>query len=155
MSWRFNKNGMFSVRSAYHMEWEHQFGNNLRRLDGSDMSRLNPVWDEVWKCKLPSKIKNFAWKCLHSILTCFGSLAHQHVITNSSCPLCARATEDIKHTLFLCEGVKEIRKKMGMWNTIEEACLLDRSGSVVLDFLIQGSFLSPNETMPSNLRELI
>jgi hypothetical protein len=59
VAWRFNKKGFFTARSAYHMEWESQFGNNLRRIDGSGNANQNPVWEELWKSKIPAKIKIF------------------------------------------------------------------------------------------------
>jgi hypothetical protein len=31
ISWHYTKTGMFSVRSCYHAEWEHQHGHKLRR----------------------------------------------------------------------------------------------------------------------------
>jgi hypothetical protein len=43
ITWRFNKNGLFSVRSTFHMEWESRFGKKLRRIDVTDSARPNPV----------------------------------------------------------------------------------------------------------------
>uniref|UniRef100_A0ACD5XFM1 Uncharacterized protein n=1 Tax=Avena sativa TaxID=4498 RepID=A0ACD5XFM1_AVESA len=113
------------------MEWDPQFGHNLRRRDSTGSVNQNLVWKELWKCKLPAKLKIFAWKTLHGILPCLGVLSNQHITTNNSCPLCAGSREDIKHTLFLCDGAKEIWKRMGVWNIVTEACAIDRSGSAV------------------------
>ena len=132
------------------MEWESQFGNNLRRIDGSGNANQNPVWEELWKSKLPAKIKIFGWKCLQGILPCLGALANRHIAVNSSCPICSGACEDIKHTLFSCQGAKEIWKRMGLWNLVEEACAIDRSGSAILDYLIMCKFINPqNDPIPS------
>jgi hypothetical protein len=34
VAWSFNKNGVFSVRSAYHVEWNHQHNKKMRRTNG-------------------------------------------------------------------------------------------------------------------------
>jgi hypothetical protein len=34
IAWHKPKNFMFSVRSAYYGEWEHQFGSRVRRRNG-------------------------------------------------------------------------------------------------------------------------
>jgi hypothetical protein len=33
VAWHHSKNFVFSVRLAYHIEWEHQFGSKTRRTD--------------------------------------------------------------------------------------------------------------------------
>jgi hypothetical protein len=99
------------------------------------------LWDEVWNCSLPTKIKIFTWKSLHGILPCLWPLENRHVINNSSCPLCSNACEDIKHTLFLCKGSRKIWRKFGLWDIVEEVCAIDGSGSVVLNFLIMAKFI--------------
>jgi hypothetical protein len=43
VSWNFTKNGIFSVRAAYHYEWDHQHGRNLIRTSGPGASDINPV----------------------------------------------------------------------------------------------------------------
>jgi hypothetical protein len=53
--------------------------------------------------------------CLHGIHPCLGALANRYIVTNSSCPLCLKDWEDIKNTLFICEGAGEIWRKMGLW----------------------------------------
>jgi hypothetical protein len=31
VAWQYNQNDMFSVKSAYHMEWKHQYGSHAMR----------------------------------------------------------------------------------------------------------------------------
>jgi hypothetical protein len=44
VSWHFNKNGIFTVKSAYDIEWEHQHGRKIRRSNLFGTSRISPVW---------------------------------------------------------------------------------------------------------------
>jgi hypothetical protein len=56
VSWHFSKNGLYSVKSAYQLEWDHQHGRKLRR-NNQFGSSSNPVWKILWSLKVPAKIK--------------------------------------------------------------------------------------------------
>jgi hypothetical protein len=45
VAWHKTKSHIFSVRSAYYIEWDHQFSAKTRRMDGQSSSSVNPVWD--------------------------------------------------------------------------------------------------------------
>jgi hypothetical protein len=68
IAWEATKNGKYSVRSGYYLQWKHQFGpsSNLLSLPGG--SGLNSVWKIVWKMEVPSKVKIFTWCALHNII---------------------------------------------------------------------------------------
>ena len=106
VAWRFTKNNMFTVRSAYHAEWDHQFGRWFERTEGQQSQRY-PVWAKLWESSLPGKIKIHAWKVLHGFVPCFGVLANRHIALPTNCPMCAGGCEDIKHALL---PVQERRK---------------------------------------------
>jgi hypothetical protein len=80
VAWRHNKNSLFFlIRSAYHVEWKHQFGDKERNLQALGRSRINDVWDILWKISVAAKIKIFIWKSLHGILSYYGVLANKHI----------------------------------------------------------------------------
>ena len=58
VAWHFNRSGLFSVRSAYHVQWEHKYGSRPG-FDQAGGSNYMKVWDTLWKLKLPSKVKIF------------------------------------------------------------------------------------------------
>ena len=60
VAWNYTRSGTFSVRSAYHKEFEHQHGAQWVRADGQGTENINPVWKDMWKLKIPGKIKHFA-----------------------------------------------------------------------------------------------
>jgi hypothetical protein len=45
VAWQQMKNFIFSVRSVYFIEWEHQFGHTTKRRDGQGLDQINPVWE--------------------------------------------------------------------------------------------------------------
>jgi hypothetical protein len=57
MAWQYTKNGMFFVKSAYHIEWDHQFGSRGVRRDAASTDTINPIWEKVWKLTVPRKVK--------------------------------------------------------------------------------------------------
>ena len=88
VSWHHNRSGIFSVRSTYHEEWEHQHGRKLRMTNSIQASSTSPVWSTIWKLNVPSKIKIHVWKALLGSIPCLGVLANRHMITSSHCPFC-------------------------------------------------------------------
>lgn len=71
----------------------------------------------------------------YPVVECWLIIISQAIV----CPVCNKFCEDIKHTLFLCEGAREIWRKIGLKEVVEEACAVDRSGCAVLDYLIAGN----------------
>lgn len=64
-SWFFEKNGRFSVRSAYRMMVAKKFRREAW-LDGaagsSSSDRDAQSWTSLWKISVPSKIRMFLWR---------------------------------------------------------------------------------------------
>ena len=56
VAWHHNNNGSFSIKSAYHIEWDFQHGRKLTRTRPHDSSASNPIWRSLWSLKVPAKI---------------------------------------------------------------------------------------------------
>jgi hypothetical protein len=151
----YTKNFCFSIRSAYHIQWEHLFGHMTIRRDGHGSAQINQVWDSLWKLNIPSKVKIFLWKALHGVLPGVAILAGRHIKVSPQCPICKSGPEDICHILCGCLRAKEIWSELGLTDVIEHALLADRSGSVILEYILR----SPNKNVPNleqvTLHELI
>jgi ribonuclease HI len=136
IAWSFSKHGMYTVRSAYHLQWRYQFGSTGRLLTSPGVSATNPVWKTVWKLKLPSKIKIFIWRSLHGILPVKSTLVNRHIGTSGQCPICSSGPEDIAHLLFRCPKAKEVWESLGLANSVDDAILADRAGSAILEHIL-------------------
>lgn len=136
VAWNATKLYCFSVRSAYYIEWEHQFGPRLRRAP-TETSSINPVWDILWKLQIPSKIKKIVWRALHEIIPGVGVLRSRHIKVSPSCPICHDGPEYIRHLIFICKRAKEVWKSLGLDEIIDQALCTDRSGSVVLEEILR------------------
>jgi hypothetical protein len=138
IAWGFSQNGIYTVRSAYHLQWKHQFGPPAGQVvQGS--SSANPIWRSIWKLKIPSKIKIFIWRALHGILPLKSILVNRHIGTSGECPICQLGPEDIQHLLFLCPVATDIWRALGVSNLIQSSLVTDRSGSAVLEALFSSN----------------
>jgi hypothetical protein len=74
-AWQFEKTGMFSVRTAYralvHTKKVREDWLEGRQSSSSSTSEQN-LWSNMWKTKVPSKIRVFLWR-----------LSHQSIPTNT------------------------------------------------------------------------
>jgi hypothetical protein len=144
IAWHKSKKFIFSVRSAYYSEWEHQYGARIRRRDGQGASTQNPVWDILWKLNVPAKIKIFGWRALHGLIPGVGVLASRHIKVSPQCLICLQGCEDICHLLFKCKRAKSVWKALGLEDVISQATGIDRFVSVVLEDILR----SPRRKSP-------
>lgn len=61
ISWHYTKNGVFTVKSAYHLCKLEDFDRG-----SSSYAIRKSVWKSIWQLNLPQKIKNFAWRVMHN-----------------------------------------------------------------------------------------
>ena len=137
VAWHLSKTYTFTVRSAYYAQWTHTFGHKINRTDGQGSSRPNPVWDILWKLKVPAKVKIFVWKALHGTIPGLAILANRHIKTSAQCPICKQGPEDVKHLMFTCSRARQVWEALGVLEAIDGVLPLDRSGSVVLEEILR------------------
>jgi hypothetical protein len=99
----------------------------------------------LWKLKLPSKIKNFAWRALHGLLPLKSILVNRHIGHSGQCPICLLGPEDISHLLFTCPAAQGLWSALGLTDIVQQAVQVDRAGSAVLEFLVRDH----NQAMPA------
>jgi ribonuclease HI len=137
IAWHYNKNGRYSVRSGYHIQWKHTFGARQGQMALPGSSASNPVWKELWRLKIPSKCKIFLWRALHAIIPLKSILVNRHIGTSGQCPICQQAPEDLAHLFFQCETARDLWDSLGIAEVIEQAVIIDRAGSAVLEFILR------------------
>jgi hypothetical protein len=74
VSWHYTKTGVFSVRSAYFVELEIQFGHRVNRSDDGPMKE-HPMWATIWKLRVPSKVKICIWRIMQGDLVVPGGFS--------------------------------------------------------------------------------
>ena len=107
VAWHFNRNGPFSVRSAYHCQWKKKFGARCAAMQGGGTSNRQ-VGKKLWQLKVPGKIKIFGWRALQGFMPCNAILANRHIIPDGGCPVCHNGAEDINHLMFTCDRARAV-----------------------------------------------
>ncbi|KAJ0017107.1 hypothetical protein Pint_10781 [Pistacia integerrima] len=81
--WRCSQNGLFSVRSAYHLQVESQLSS---RGQSSFVANENKKWKKLWKLPITNVEKLFLWKACQDILPTQCNLVKKRVIEDPFCP---------------------------------------------------------------------
>ncbi|XP_042950087.1 uncharacterized protein LOC122282202 [Carya illinoinensis] len=103
--WSHEKNGSFSVRSAYRYLQHNQHLSNGQSSTGRYEAMF---WKSLWHLKLPKKMKVFAWRACQEKLPTFLNLKKKHVLDDATCGLCNQGMEDAAHALFFCSEVRSV-----------------------------------------------
>ncbi|CAJ2671909.1 unnamed protein product [Trifolium pratense] len=100
--WNWEKDGAYSVRSAYHVICDEK----ERSLPGPSVTRKNKVWKEIWKAPVPNKVKNFMWRLTKNILPTRANLHKKGISLDLQCPLCHHEVETTNHLFLHCDLMK-------------------------------------------------
>jgi hypothetical protein len=110
--WEPEKNGTFSVRSAYRLGLQPV----LERLSQGQSSTIpegdRKIWKCVWQARVPPKLRVFAWKASTSTLAVMSNV-HRRIRTVSPiCKICGREEEDEHHALVKCTLARGLREEL-------------------------------------------
>lgn len=120
----FDKTGKYTVKSGYKLYMKIKI-NGV----SSSSSPLNRVWNNLWKLKIPAKIKHFCWRALKDSIPNSVNLNHRGINVSVQCPICNSQLENIDHCLFDCPRAREIWKLTYNNVFLEEGfhgCFIDR-----------------------------
>jgi len=92
--WKAEKNGLYSVKSAYRLCMEEL-------VDVSHLRRSG-YWSGIWRLKVPPKIKNLLWRTCRGCLPTKVRLQDKGVQCPISCVSCDGLHEDLSHICFEC-----------------------------------------------------
>lgn len=101
-----NKNGRFSVRSAYKVVQEDSLDGEMVVCPSS--SALRKVWRCLWGMNMSNKIKQFVWKACTNILATKENLRRRNITDNGVCEYCGTHTETVSNLFWFYDHAKEI-----------------------------------------------
>ena len=113
IAWHFNKNGQFSVRSAYKVFMSDKRSNTRNRGGGESSSGTasqvpDPLWKTMWNLSCPKKMIHFLWRLGHNTLALRVNLRKRGMKIETKCVMFERFDEDGAHFFFKCKGVRQI-----------------------------------------------
>jgi hypothetical protein len=100
LAWNYTKNGIFSVRSAYHLKMHL---NSARTGSASSSSSLEDHrgWLALWAANVPGKAKIHVWRLIQNGLAVGDELQRRRIESGVRCIVCDRE-ETLMHRFWEC-----------------------------------------------------
>ncbi|KAL0695177.1 hypothetical protein Bca4012_062357 [Brassica carinata] len=105
-TWKFNKSGQMTVKSAYWLASTQKAESNIPEafMDPS----INVLKDRVWKVKTLPKIRVFLWKILSDALPTADLLIARGMKVDNRCQTCGGELDSVNHLLFECCFARQV-----------------------------------------------
>ena len=92
---------MFTVKSAYFIAAKLQADKDVGESSFGDSNAL--IWKNLWKLKLPTKIKIFSWRVCVNGLPVYARMVERGIQQGWDCPVCGDEPESLIHALISCD----------------------------------------------------
>jgi len=132
--WKAERHGCYSVRSAYRLCMEEL-------IDVSHFHRPGN-WKNIWRLKVPLKIKHLLWRMCRGCLPTRVRLQDKGVSCPTRCVSCNSDHEDLNHIFFECSAAIQVWTSAGIWHEVQNAAIHTDSATDTIFHLLQ--HLSPN-----------
>ncbi|KAG2287406.1 hypothetical protein Bca52824_047010 [Brassica carinata] len=105
-TWKFNRNGLMSVQSAYGLAREETIKECHSEVLA--LPSLNPIKERIWKIPSVPKIRIFLWKVLSEAIPVADLILKRGMKVDERCQLCGLEGETIQHVLFQCAVARQV-----------------------------------------------
>jgi hypothetical protein len=106
LAWAHEKNGVYSVRSAYRLLKNDQMAKAVEKNSEAGGSAEERVWKLLWKLNVPPKVRSFWWRVVHNFVPAKAELKRRHIAKESFCEVCGAPDENVYHVVFQCTTAK-------------------------------------------------
>jgi ribonuclease HI len=137
--WKSERNGCYSVRSAYRLCVEELIDVSHLRRPGN--------WQNIWSLKVPPKVKNLSWRMCRGCLPTRVRLQDKGVSCPTNCESCGAAHEDLEHLLFECPFAIQVWNSAGIWYDVQHAAMQSDSAVNTIFYLLQ--------QLPMNIKQRV
>jgi len=110
LAWHYDKKGVFSVKSAYHVldDIDTRENRTQQGESSSGTGRHGCEWNAIWKLKCLPKVRQFLWRLAHNSLPWRMNIKRRGIKDiDTRCPMCGRLDEDGGHLFLKCKMVKQ------------------------------------------------
>lgn len=143
MVWKVERNGIYSVRSAYRLCVEELVDTSHLRRPG--------YWSGIWRLKVPPKVRNFVWRVCRGVLPTRVRLQDKGVQCPTNCVSCADGHEDLSHVFFDCPFVIQVWRSSGLWEAVHHALMNNDSAVGTVFSLLQNLSSDLSQRFAANL----
>jgi hypothetical protein len=111
IAWFYEKTGIFTVKSAYKLaqDLEHMASHDIGT--SSNTSGVRPMYQEIWRMRVPPKVLIFAWKVAQKCLATQESRRNRALVDRAICTLCGKMEEMVHHALIRCSKASTLGRK--------------------------------------------
>jgi len=127
--WKAERTGLYSVKSAYRL--------CVKDLVDSSHLRQTGAWSNIWRLKVPPKVKNLVWRMCRGCLPTRVRLQDKGVNCPTDCVMCEGPSEDLQHTFFYCTFAQQIWLRSGLRGDVQHACDTHNSAGAAIFSLLQ------------------
>lgn len=116
IAWHYEKNGVFSVKSAYKLAASIAESDQIPSNSSND-SNDRSIWDLIWKTKVPGKVRIFGWRVATNTLATKKNKWKRTLELDPICSICGNGEEDEFHAVMTCTKSRgsesDFEKRMG------------------------------------------
>ena len=103
--WKENKNGAFSVKSAYWVVIRMRQADQVEHSSAQTDKRL---WNRIWQLHIPPKAKTFVWWACCDIIPTRLNLWIRKTPLDPACAICQQQDETVAHALWGCPMARNV-----------------------------------------------
>lgn len=89
VAWRYEKSGVFTVKSAYKLAYEIKNNATAAASSSSRDAGDTNIWGLIWKASIPEKIKIFGWHVATK-----QNVFRRTIFKENMCEICGNEMED-------------------------------------------------------------
>jgi ribonuclease HI len=112
IAWHLEKNGIFTVKSAYKLAVRLSQQNRIEGSSSSGFDGDRNLWDNIWKSKVPPKVRVFGWRVATDSLATKKNKWRRTLEFNCTCDICGCDSEDAFHATVTCSKARALRQEM-------------------------------------------
>jgi hypothetical protein len=140
LAWHFDRKGLFSVKSAYHVldDEKHQVKNQQKGESSSSVGEPNQskaIWRKIWKLSCPPKVRHFIWRLARNSLAVRMNIRRCGVLLDTRYPVCNRFDEDGGHCFLKCKMIRHCWARLSL-EPVRQMLLLKRSAWEVIEAVL-------------------
>ncbi|CAN6302143.1 unnamed protein product [Urochloa humidicola] len=121
IAWFYEKNGIFTVRSAYRVAIQETIQIQSPACTSRSQDRGRHCWSNLWSTPVPQKIKIFGWRLANNGLATLQNRKRRRMEIDSTCRICGREEEDEFHAVISCTKAKALRDELRKdWDLVPE-----------------------------------
>ncbi|XP_062232870.1 uncharacterized protein LOC133930222 [Phragmites australis] len=127
-AWHFEKNGVFSVKSAYRLAWNLSGLSSRSHSSSSAPDDQRKLWKVLWRTDVQPKVSVFAWRLAHDSLPTMRNKWRRTLESTGVCKICGHEVEDGHHATVRCSKAMALRLAVREYWELPDEFLLKYTG---------------------------